>query len=208
MNRFIEGVTKMVNFKISKRKTALKYALLLTASFLSFNNAQAGKFKEIPIKEKEIYLQYDDDEGRRDYEFTIEIGNRDKFLQELENSIKLTSNKGLQVIGVDFSNSDLTDTDLFDVFSILQKYKIPRSNISNTHIENVGDEEIVDVSQVNVLSLPKKSQHLIIEYKDMEDKEDTLEMQENTSKNYKFKVLRSIQIPQYKGKLYEDSDSD
>lgn len=196
----------MVNFKIN-HKTAFRKALLLTVcSFFSFNNAQAGKFKEIPIKGKEVYLQYDDDEGRRDYGFTIEIGNRDKFLQELENSIKAIFNKGYNITAVDFSNSDLTDTDLFDVFSKLKLYEIPHSNISNTHIENVSDEEIIDISQVDLLSLPKRQQ-FFLQKENINDDSDEEETKKFTSIKTR-KVGKYKDMIKNRGKIYQDKEYD
>ena len=86
-----------------------KVLLLSVCSLFALNDAYAGKFKEIPINEKGVYLQYDDDEDRRGYGFTIEIGKIDKLLQALESSIKTIISRGHTIVGIDFSNSDLTN---------------------------------------------------------------------------------------------------
>lgn len=200
MNRFIEGVTKMVNFKISKRKTALKYALLLTtSSFLSFNNAQAGKFKEIPFYEYEgqketnkFILQFDDDEGRREAGATIEIGKIDNVLQELEISIESNLKKGHKIIGIDFSSSDLNNKKLDFINSFLNKRGIfPEYNLDETGVDLIKEKTFIKPNFYE------------------EETEDSLEIKQKIPQNYKFEVLRSIKIPQHQMKsFHEDSNSD
>ena len=199
----------MVNFKISKRKTALKYALLLTASFLSFNNAQAGKFKEIPFYEEEgqkytnkVILQFDDDEGRRGYGFTIETGKIKNILQELETSIETNIKKNNKILGIDFSNSDLTEED----FKIVAGFVNDKfSNImNNIQIENFYNLDETDINLFKEHSIIKKMN--IYE----EETEDSLEMKEKTPyQGFKCEVLRSVKItPSQIKSLHEDSDED
>lgn len=171
-----------------------KVLLLGICSLFVLNEAHAGKFKEVPINEKEAYLQYDDDEGRRGYGFTIEIGKIDRLLQELEDSIKSTFNKGYQIVGVDFSNSDLTNEKFQKINSFIE-HKVGKLNYNL-------DETDVDLFKDPIIMKGSK----IYE----EETEDSLEIKQKTPhQGFKCEVLRSIKItPSQIKSLYEDSDED
>lgn len=109
----------------------------------------SGKFKKIPYFEnhkKMVILQYDSQEKHRKLQIRLEIGNIKKIVGMLEKKLKSLSNEKRDVYLVDFSNSDLVEDELMLVVEMVKKFGVRYVNISDTHIEFVSDNQILDLS--------------------------------------------------------------
>lgn len=135
----------------------LKSALTLSVIFLFFSaKVYAGTFREIPIfynsqkSETEIILQFDDDAGRRDSGFTVEIGK----VSDIKKSLELAINsfkKEYKTIVFDFSYTDLGNNKLEIINSFLIS-KIPLINIKysldETDVDLIYEKDIINANKL------------------------------------------------------------
>lgn len=189
-----------------------KVLLLGVCSFLFLSDAQAGKFKEITLFEEEghkptnkVILRFDDDEGRREVGATVETGNVKILQGTLEESIKKSLEKGLFVVGLDFSNSDLMNED----FNVINSFVSLNFNYITGGVIKIGnfnynlDETDVDLFKENIFIKDNYEEKNI-----KIGEEDKREREKSLYQGYKPEIIRVVNAPKSFNLYYDDNKED